>query len=43
MIDFENKILLKLKQNPDYAEKVSPLLLDGEEVLDSYDRARGPS
>lgn len=40
MIDFENKSLFKLKQNPDYAKKVAPLLLDGEEVLDSFKSMR---
>lgn len=40
MIDFENKSLFKLKQNPDYAEIVAPLLLDGEEVLDSFKSMR---
>ncbi|AOS96011.1 hypothetical protein AUP74_00541 [Microbulbifer aggregans] len=36
MIDFENKGFFKLKQNAGFAEKVAPLLLDGEEVLDSF-------
>ena len=40
MIDFDNKSLFKLKQNPGYAEKVAPLLLDGEEVLDSFKSMR---
>ncbi|KUJ83699.1 PH domain-containing protein [Microbulbifer flavimaris] len=36
MIDFENKGFFKLKQNAAFAAKVAPLLLDGEEVLDSF-------
>ena len=40
MIDFGNKSLFKIKQNPGYAEKVAPLLLDGEEVPDSYKSMR---
>ncbi|MFV8781146.1 PH domain-containing protein [Microbulbifer sp. SA54] len=40
MIDFNNKSLFKLKQNSDFAEKVAPLLLDGEEVLDSFKSMR---
>ncbi|QKX16263.1 MULTISPECIES: PH domain-containing protein [Microbulbifer] len=40
MIDFENKSLFKLKQNAGFAEKVAPLLLDGEEVLDSFKSMR---
>lgn len=40
MIDFNNKGFFKLKQNPAYAEKVSELLLDGEEILDSYKSMR---
>jgi hypothetical protein len=34
MIDFNNKGFFKLKQNDEYAERVSALLLDGEEVFD---------
>ncbi|AGE27320.1 hypothetical protein VRB50_19885 [Pseudomonas poae] len=30
MIDFNNKGFFKLKQNNEYAERVSALLLDGE-------------
>ena len=33
MIDFNNKGFFKLKQNNEYAERVSALLLDGEEVV----------
>ncbi len=40
MIDFNNKAFFKLKQNDEYAEKVSALLLDGEEVIDSYKSMR---
>lgn len=40
MIDFDNKSVFKLKQSETYAEKVAPLLLDGEEVLDSYKSMR---
>ncbi|HEY8568405.1 PH domain-containing protein, partial [Microbulbifer sp.] len=40
MIDFNNKSVFKLKQNADFAEKVAPLLLDGEEVLDSFKSMR---
>lgn len=40
MIDFNNKGFFKLKQNDEYAERVSALLLDGEEVIDSYKAMR---
>ena len=40
MIDFDNKSVFKLKQNSDYAEKVQPLLLDDEQVIDSYKTMR---
>jgi len=40
MIDFNNKDIFKLKQNSDYAEKVSELLLDDEEIIDSYKSMR---
>ncbi len=40
MIDFDNKAIFKLKQDPEYAEKVSELLLDGEDVIDSYKSMR---
>ena len=36
MIDFNNKGFFKLKQNDEYAERVVDLLLDGEQVIDSY-------
>ena len=40
MIDFENKAVFKLKQSPDYAEKVEALLVPGEKVLDSFQALR---
>lgn len=40
MIDFNNKGFFKLKQNADYAEKVSELLLDDEQIIDAYKSMR---
>ncbi|MPQ85041.1 PH domain-containing protein [Pseudomonas sp. MAFF 730085] len=40
MIDFNNKGFFKLKQNNEYAERVTALLLDGEEVIDAYKAMR---
>ena len=40
MIDFNNKGFFKLKQNDEYAERVVDLLLDGEQVIDSYKSMR---
>ncbi len=40
MIDFDNKAIFKLKRNADYAEKVSELLLDDEEIIDSFKSMR---
>lgn len=40
MIDFNNKEIFKLKQDIDYAEKVTELLLDGEEVIDAFKTMR---
>lgn len=40
MIDFNNKVLFKLKKNIEYAEKVKQLLLEGEEIIDSYKSMR---
>jgi hypothetical protein len=40
MIDFNNKGFFKLKQNNEYAERVSSLLLEGEEVIDAYKAMR---
>ncbi|WP_371188994.1 PH domain-containing protein [Thalassotalea maritima] len=40
MIDFNNKSVFKLKQNPEYGEMVSQLLLEGEEILDAYKSMR---
>jgi hypothetical protein len=39
-IDFKNKGYLKLKQNDDYASKVSHILVDGETIIDSYKSMR---
>jgi hypothetical protein len=35
MIDFNNKGFFKLKQNNEYADRVTALLLDGEQVIDA--------
>ncbi len=40
MIDFNNKGFFKLKQNDEYAERVSDLLLEGEQVIDAYKAMR---
>lgn len=40
MIDFDNKGFFKLKQNSEYADKISTLLIEGEEVIDSYKSMR---
>lgn len=40
MIDFGNKAVFKLKQSDGYAEKVRLLLLEDEEVVDSYQSFR---
>src|SRR5688500_18416376 len=40
MIDFSNKGFFKLKQNSEYADNVKALLLDGEEIIDSYKSMR---
>ena len=40
MIDFNNKGFFKLKSNPEYAEKVSELLLNGEQIVDAYKSMR---
>ena len=40
MIDFNNKDFFKLKQDIDYAEKVTELLLEGEEVIDAFKTMR---
>ena len=39
-IDFKNKSYFKLKKNPEYSEKVSHLLVDGETIIDSYKSMR---
>jgi hypothetical protein len=40
MIDFQNKSFFKLKRSDKYAETVTPLLMPGEELLDSYKAMR---
>jgi hypothetical protein len=40
MIDFDNKGFFKLKQAADYGEKVADLLLDDEQIVDSYKTMR---
>lgn len=40
MIDFENKQIFKLKQDKGYAEKVSELLIPGEEIVDAFKSMR---
>ena len=40
MIDFNNKGFFKLKQDIDYAEKVSELLLEGEVIVDAFKTMR---
>ncbi|SEL54535.1 PH domain-containing protein [Colwellia chukchiensis] len=40
MIDFNNKGFFKLKQAPEYAEKVTELLLTDEEIVDAYKTMR---
>ncbi|QJD58643.1 PH domain-containing protein [Pseudomonas sp. gcc21] len=40
MIDFENKGFFKLKQNMEYADRVAELLMEGEQVIDSYKSMR---
>lgn len=41
MIDFKNKgFVFKLKQDDDYAKKVGMLLVEGEEIVDSYKAMR---
>lgn len=40
MIDFNNKGFFKLKQNAEYAEKVTALLLDNEQIIDAYKSMR---
>ncbi|MGB1198066.1 MAG: PH domain-containing protein [Thalassotalea sp.] len=40
MIDFNNKGFFKLKQNTDYAEKVTDLLIDDEHIIDAYKSMR---
>jgi hypothetical protein len=40
MIDFQNGSFFKLKQNDEYAGKVSQLLLPGEKVISSFKAIR---
>ena len=40
MIDFNNKGFFKLKQNDEYAQRVSDLLLEDEQVIDAYKSMR---
>lgn len=40
MIDFKNGVLFKLKQNDEYADKVSDLLVPGERVLGAFKALR---
>ncbi|REL36335.1 PH domain-containing protein [Thalassotalea euphylliae] len=40
MIDFNNKEVFKLKQNEEYGEMVTELLIDGEEIIDAYKSMR---
>jgi hypothetical protein len=40
MIDFNNKGFFKLKQNPEFSEIVVDLLLDDEQVIDSFKSMR---
>ncbi|GAA5142235.1 PH domain-containing protein [Thalassotalea piscium] len=40
MIDFNNKGFFKLKQNLEYADKVTELLLENEQIIDAYKSMR---
>ena len=40
MIDFNNKGFFKLKQNDEYTERVSALLLDSEKIIGAYKSMR---
>lgn len=40
MIDFKNKAFFKMKPNPEYGAIVSRILLDGEEIIESYSSMR---
>lgn len=40
MIDFKNKAVFKLKKNDEYGEKVRDLLVEGEEIMESYKSMR---
>ena len=36
MIDFQNASFMKLKEAPEYAEQVMPIMIEGEQVLGAY-------
>jgi Bacterial PH domain len=40
LIDFNNKPFFKMKENNEYASKVTSLLIDGESVISSYKSMR---
>ena len=40
MIDFDNKPVFKLKQDEEFAEKVTDLLLDDESIIDAFKTMR---
>ena len=40
MIDFKNKGFFKLKQNNEYASKVTELLIENEKIIDAYKSLR---
>lgn len=40
MIDFKNKSVFKLKPNDEYQERVSALLIEGEQVLGAFSSMR---
>lgn len=40
MIDFDNKGFFKLKQDSEYGEKITSLLLEGETIIDAYKSMR---
>jgi len=40
MIDFENKSFVKLKRDSSYGDKIKPLLLDDEDIVESYKTMR---
>ena len=40
MIDFSNAAFFKLKEAPDFAQHVAPILIEGEQPLGSYQALR---